>query len=143
MDAKLERQLRDAGIPKALWGRLTVDGRPVGEVVSEKGKPLDRYKSKAERYFAWKLEAEKQSGAILWWAYEPVRLLVVESEGKRCWYTPDFLVIYPRGNVIFYEVKGFLREAARLRFLAARERYPFWAFRMVRRGKTEAWVDVL
>ena len=142
MNPKLERQLKDAGIPRHLWDRLTVDGRPVGEAV-EKEKPTDRYKSKMERLFAWKLEANKQNGVLLSWEYEPVTLVVIDAGGKRCRYTPDFMVVFEPGVIVFFEVKGFLRPAARLRFLAARERYPFWEFRMVRREKSGTWVDVL
>jgi hypothetical protein len=95
------------------------------------------YKSKAEQQFAWKLEDDRKAGEIFWWAYEPITLVIVDAGGKRCRYTPDFMIASP-GELQYYdfefiEVKGFLREAARIRFLAAREKYPFWKFTMVKK----------
>jgi hypothetical protein len=105
------------------------------------------YKSKAEQQYAWELEDKKNGGTILWWAYEPITLVIVEADGKRCRYTPDFLVVRETAllmtEFIFIEVKGFTREAARIRFLAARERYPFFQFRMVRKTKGGGFEDIL
>ena len=117
--------------------------------LDKKPRPPDPYKSKAERLYAWELERRKEIGEIVFWAYEPVTLVIVSGE-KRCRYTPDFMVVYSYlydvGYTLeFVEVKGgsgFCREAARIRFLAARERYPFWLFSMVRRHKS-SWETIL
>jgi len=104
-----------------------------------------QYKSKAEAQFAWELQDQLEAGKIEWWAYEPVTLVIADADGVRCRYTPDFLVLgwmpheddpgWTQAVYTFYEVKGFLRESARIRFLAAKERYPFWNFVMVRKKK--------
>jgi len=104
-----------------------------------------KYKSKAEAQYAWELEAMLKDGDISWWAYEPITLVVVDAGGKRCRYTPDFLLVRETehgSELEFVEVKGFCREAARIRFLAARERYPFWTFTMVRKAK-HGWETIL
>jgi len=104
------------------------------------------YKSKTEQQYAWDLEQLKERGVIEWWAYEPVTLVIVDADGTRCRYCPDFLIVnHDRDAGLmmeFVEVKGFLREAARIRFLAAKEKYPFWRFRMIRKSKG-GWETVL
>lgn len=111
-----------------------------------KSKADDPYKSKMERQYAWHLAELQGAGKIAYWAYEPVTLVIVDAGGNRCRYTPDFLVVWNTGlpilRVEYVEIKGYLREAARLRFLAARERYPFWKFTMLRKSKS-GWEEVL
>jgi hypothetical protein len=120
-------------------------GPPVGDLVkSQTGdapqSPCDRM-NKTERLFSWELEDQRQRGEIDWWAFEPLTLVIVDAGGQRCRYTPDFVTAY-RGTIRCIEIKGFLREAARIRFLAARERYPFLTFQMIRRTKG-GWENIL
>lgn len=49
-----------------------------------------------------------------------------------CYYTPDFAMIVD-GMLELHEVKGFMREAARLRYKIAQEQYPFFKFRMFKK----------
>lgn len=105
-------------------------------------KKRSKYRSKAESLYADKLEWDKHEGLVQWWAYEAVTLVIADASGTRCRYTPDFAVSIG-GGISFVEIKGFMREAARLRFLAARERYPFWNFRMIRREKNGEWKEIL
>jgi len=128
--------LKRMGWTDAQIAGATVNGKPLYVI---KQQPKSRYKSKAEALFAERLQCRKDSGEIQWWDYEPMTLVIVEADGKRCRYTPDFATYDSESGLCFYEVKGFLREAARLRFLAAKERYPFVKWYMVRytQGKWE------
>lgn len=93
------------------------------------GPAKGRFKSKTEARFAEQLDARRKAGEILYWRYEPISLRLVE--GERVHYTPDFMVAECDGSTTLIEVKGFMREAARLRFLAARERFPQFRWRLV------------
>lgn len=90
---------------------------------------VDGYRSKAEARYAAILEARKASGEIRDWAYESIRLRLVD--GEMVTYTPDFMVHEVDGALTFIEIKGFLREAARIRFLMAREKYPMFQWRFI------------
>ncbi len=86
-----------------------------------------RYRSKWEREFHEILKARFKTVE-----HEPLRLKI----GRKAYYKPDFLVVggfdaaeeAPRRpvNIIFYEVKGHWREAARVRIKVAASKYP-WA----------------
>lgn len=137
-DAKLLRQM---GWSEEQVAAATRNGKPLGQ--AEKKQPKDRYKSKAERFFAWDLEWQRKHGTVAAWLHEPASLVVIETEHERVRYHPDFLVVYPDGRLEWVEVKGFLRDDARKSFLAARARFPFWKFRMVRRTKAGGWETIL
>jgi hypothetical protein len=141
MDAKTEAQIRAIGLrPEQLPAGTLINGKPIGEVVPD-AKPTDRYKSKAERLMAWKLEQDQKDGLIRCWYYEPMSLVVIETPDERVHYRPDFLVVWPDGELLFLEVKGYCRDDARKTFLAAQARYPFWKFKMMRRTKV-GWEQI-
>jgi hypothetical protein len=93
------------------------------------------YRSKTEALYAQYLTALKHAGQIEDWRYEAVKVRLAES----CVYTPDFLVVpitamgYPRLEL--HEIKGWWREAAKIRFKVAREQCPWFRFRAIRRVK--------
>lgn len=140
-----EKLAKKYGIKPELVERLEYKGRPLVEVFADEQKvnPKKAYKSKWESLYADRLEQARACKEIRWWGYEAITLVVADSEGKRARYTPDFAVVGVGGEVCFIEVKGFMREAARIRFLAARERYPFWTFKMVRRTRDGGWEEIL
>ena len=94
-----------------------------------------KYKSKAEARYAQLLEAQKRDGLITDWKYEAITLRL--ADGVR--YTPDFLVRLPHGRMRLVEVKGHMREAARVRLRVAAEMYPdfTWLLVWARKGKFE------
>lgn len=94
-----------------------------------------KFKSKAEARYAQLLESQKRDGLILDWRYEAVTLRL--ADGVR--YTPDFLVRLPHGRMRLVEVKGHMREAARVRLRVAAEMYPdfTWLLVWARKGKFE------
>lgn len=77
--------------------------------------------NKLESRYAAKLELDRQFGDVLWYAYEPVRLLLA----KGAWYKPDFMVLSKDGLTHFVECKGFWRAAARVRIKVAADKYPY------------------
>lgn len=139
----IQRQLAALGASPAMIAASLCNGKPIEEA-DEKPKRSDPYKSKWERLLAGQLEDAKRAGGVQAWFYEAVTFrLAAGSNGKRgASYTPDFMVVQKEGAIEFVEVKGFMREAARVRFLAAREKYPMFKWRMVRKTKT-GWEEVL
>lgn len=93
-----------------------------------------KFKSKAEARYAQLLEAQKRDGLITDWKYEAITLRL--ADGVR--YTPDFMVrIGDRMRLV--EVKGHMREAARVRLRVAVEMYPCFTWLLVwaKKGKFE------
>jgi hypothetical protein len=83
--------------------------------------PLVRGMNKTERRYADQLDAWQRDGAVVWWAFEAVKLKLAPNTH----YTPDFLVLYNDGTVAFHEVKGFWRDDARVKIKVAAAMFPF------------------
>lgn len=129
--------------------RLTsAQARSYGVALPAKGEPKRRGPNKWESEFAAILEDVKRLGkmaklfsagyvTIDWWGYEPLRLKLADGT----YYTPDFVARSKAGDVIVFEVKGFLREAARVRFNVAKRLYPWMKFIMIRKVSGQ-WEEV-
>lgn len=91
--------------------------------------------NKTERAFYAALGLRAQAGEIDWWAFEPLKLRLAD----KTFYTPDFLVMEPDGRLVFYEVKGFWRDDARVKIKVAASMY--WMFRFVSVKKTKRGFD--
>jgi len=52
-----------------------------------------------------------------------------------CRYTPDFAVLRECGQVVFYEVKGFFRDDAKVKIKVAARLFPEYRFILVMRDK--------
>jgi len=128
---------------------IHVGGKKPEECPSEKSSPKkrrDQYKSNAERQYAHHLNALLLTGDIVRWAYESVTLVVAGGNGQTARYTPDFMVYTADELVEFHEIKGknrSLKNAGRVKFLAARERYWFWMFRMIQWQPSGEWKEIL
>ncbi len=95
-------------------------------------KPTPRPRmNKTEGEWAMILEARKRAGEIIWYQFEGLRLRLADG----AYFTPDFPVLTKEGNLEFQEVKGFWREAGKLRIRVAAGLYPFWKFYAVRKIK--------
>jgi len=81
----------------------------------------DRGMNKTEAKYADILELQYKDGNIISYHFEEVKFKI----GERCWYTPDFLVVC-QDHFEVHEVKGFMRDDARVKIKAARYRYPFF-----------------
>ena len=74
------------------------------------------------------------------WEYEALKLRIGPN-GGRCWFTVDFLTTTRHGDrLVVYEVKGFMRDDARVKLLAAVREYPQFCFRLVTKRRGE-WVE--
>lgn len=95
--------------------------------------------NKAEEGFAQILEAELRRGMIRRWKFGAVKLEI----GEGCWYCPDFIKQHPAGEITFIEVKGFLRDDARVKFLAAKNIHDWAEFEMWRKDRKTGWTQIL
>lgn len=86
--------------------------------------PPPPYRSKTEQRFAQHLDLQFKAGEIKGWKYEPMRL----NLGGGAWYKPDFEVIEDDLSITLFEVKGFWREAARVRIKVAAANFPEFRF---------------
>ena len=92
--------------------------------------------NKTEQQFGLRLFSLKSRGDILEYAFEPVKLRL----GKKCWYTPDFLVWEKDRSVTAYEVKGYWRDDARVKIKVAAKLYPMIRFVAASKsGKNVGW----
>ena len=57
--------------------------------------------------------------------------------GFDCRYTPDFWTRMQGGDFRLWEVKGFMRDDARVKLHAAARMFPFWTFVLVQKVKGE------
>lgn len=88
--------------------------------------------NKTEAEFAQQLEFKRLAGEITWWAFEPFRIRLADGT----FYRPDFATVDRQGRTEMYEVKGHMREAARVRLKVAVEKLPY-QFYIVRKHKGE------
>lgn len=77
--------------------------------------------NRMESEYALMLEARKQNGEILWYAFEGIKVRLADQT----YYTPDFVVMANDFTLECHETKGFMREAAFVRIKVAAELYPF------------------
>lgn len=125
---------------------LFTSGNVQGNVARSTG--IRKGMNKTEREFSLLLAAQLVKGEITEWKFEAVKLKI----GEGCWYTPDFMVTRPLriGNQVpyayvtkFIETKGFLRDDARVKFLAAQEQHKWATFEMYRKDRKQGWTQIL
>lgn len=85
-----------------------------------------------EAAYAQHLHSLKEMGAVLWFRFEPMTLILAPD----CRYTPDFLVCWNDGRLTCDEIKGFERDDAVVKFRTAAEQYPMFHFRMIKKTGT-------
>lgn len=77
--------------------------------------------NKLEARYAAKLEADKNSGTILWYSFEAIKLKLAD----KTYLTPDFIVMLNDGYLEAHEVKGFWEDDARVKIKVAAAKFPF------------------
>lgn len=86
---------------------------------------LGRLKSgamnKTEQAYAAYLTQLQAVGGILWHKFEGMKLRLADNT----FYTPDFAVMRPDGQIELHEVKGFWQDDARVKIKVAADMYPF------------------
>jgi hypothetical protein len=94
---------------------------PRGEKSATKTKPAKRGMNGWETKYAKILEQQRRAGVIAWWRFESMRFKLANG----AWFKPDFAVVQNDGKLELYEVKGYWREAAKLRIKVAADQFPF------------------
>ncbi|WP_233154811.1 PDDEXK family nuclease [Candidimonas nitroreducens] len=77
--------------------------------------------NKTEQAYAAHLSALQATGGILWHKFEGLKLRLADNT----FYTPDFAVMKPNGEIELHEVKGFWQDDARAKIKIAADMYPF------------------
>lgn len=108
------------GIRKARGGLepASLDSQPVTVGV---GVPPESRMNKLEGRYALWLLSRRDRGEITSYAFEAEKFRI----GFNCWYTPDFRVVLPNGEIEFHETKGFWRDDALVKIRAAAHNHPY------------------
>lgn len=77
--------------------------------------------NKSEQAYAAYLSQLQAVGGILWHKFEGVKLRLADNT----FYSPDFAVMLPDGQLEMHEVKGFWQDDARVKIKVAADMYPF------------------
>ncbi|WP_232826571.1 DUF1064 domain-containing protein [Bordetella bronchiseptica] len=77
--------------------------------------------NKTEQAYAAYLNQLQTVGGILWHKFEGMKLRLADNT----FYTPDFAVMRPDGQIELHEVKGFWQDDARVKIKVAADMYPF------------------
>ena len=98
-----------------------------------KSNPAPRGMNPTEARYADRLEILRRAGEIVSWKFEAIRLRLANG----AWFKPDFLVVArneDKGCDIhqIHEVKGFWREAARVRIKVAADLFKEYDFIVVK-----------
>lgn len=114
----------------AVWrreGAIVVPAKPRKEYVPVKARK--RGMNRWEKAYANHLSQLEDLLQIETYWFEPMKLKLADGT----YYTPDFGVMRG-GKLEFHEVKGFMREAARVRLNVAVEKFPF-PFYLVKKAR--------
>ena len=77
--------------------------------------------NKTEAAYELHLKALKAAGEVAWHKFEGIKLRLADNT----FYTPDFAVMRPSGQIELHEVKGFWQDDARVKIKVAADMYPF------------------
>lgn len=102
----------------------------VGTTKPKKVNGKGRQPNKTEQRFLDLCDARKRRGEIVSFAFEPITFKLAPD----CRYSPDIMVVESPEHILFVEVKGGgpIRDDARVKFLVAREAFPFFSWEMWR-----------
>jgi hypothetical protein len=92
--------------------------------------------NRLETAFAQELGRRKDAGEFVWFEFETQKYKLADD----AWYTPDFPALRANLRQVVFEVKGFWREAARLRCKVMATRYPHVDVYAVTRNRRREWV---
>jgi hypothetical protein len=87
--------------------------------------------NKTEEAYAAYLAQLQAVGGILWHKFEGMKFRLADNT----FYTPDFMVMKPDGQLEAHEIKGFWQDDARVKIKVAADMYPFKFVAMKPRAK--------
>jgi hypothetical protein len=140
---KVREQGRAAAKPKAPASRAQPATPPAVPAIAiatkEKPSAMERMQAKGrlpkgtmnstEAKYAAYLDQLKLTGDVLWWKFEPIKLLLAPLTTL----TPDFMVMLADGALEMHDVKGakaIYTDDAKVKMKIAAQQYPF-VFRVV------------
>lgn len=85
------------------------------------GRLKDGAMNKTEVAYEAYLKTLLMAGELLWYKFEGLKFRLADNT----FYTPDFCIMLPDGQIEIREVKGFWQEDARVKIKVAAEMYPF------------------
>lgn len=90
--------------------------------------------NKTEASYAQLLDVRQRLGEILEYHFEALTFKLADD----CRYCPDFFVVLADGTPELHEVKGFMRDDARVKARVCARMFPF-RVKIVRRSKGGTW----
>ncbi len=85
-----------------------------------RGRHRPGHMNKLEARYALQLQFEKNTGQIVWWAFEGMKFKLAD----KTYLTPDFMVMTSEGFIEAREVKGFWEDDARVKIKVAADKFP-------------------
>lgn len=101
-------------IPVRLPGRAL-------DVMRAKGRLKQGEMNKTESAYANYLFQLRATGGVRWFKFEGMKFRLADNT----FYTPDFAVMMPDGQIEIHEVKGFWQDDAKVKIKVAASLYPF------------------
>lgn len=120
-------QARRTGKPGVACNAPEKPDGPSDLIVAEKPSKPKRRMNKTEAAYGLILEARLRDGEIVDYAFESLRIRVADD----AWYWPDYHAVLPDGGIEIHEVKGYMRDDARLKLHVAASLYPYWTFYLI------------
>lgn len=95
--------------------------------------------NKSEQAYAAYLGQLQAVGGILWHKFEGMKFRLADNT----FFSPDFAVMMPDGQIHIKEVKGFMMDDANVKIKVAAEQYPFRFFIVRAKPKKDGggWVE--
>lgn len=90
-----------------------------------------------EARYSIHLEMLRQTGRVESWRFEDMKFRLA----NRTFYTPDFWVVLPDGQVELHEVKGRWEDDARVKLKVAAERFHEFGFVAITYDRRAGWVQ--
>lgn len=90
--------------------------------------------NRTEKAYATHLSGLMTIGEIVWWEFEGIKFRLADN----CFYTPDFAVMKPNGEIQIIDVKGslgFIQDDAKVKGKVCAEKFPFRFFYVAPRAK--------
>ena len=95
--------------------------------------------NKTEQSYANYLSNLQAVGGILWHKFEGIKLRLADNT----FFSPDFAVMMPDGQIHIKEVKGYMMDDANVKIKVASDQYPFRFFIVRARSKKDGggWIE--
>jgi hypothetical protein len=104
--------------------------------VRARGRHVPGEMNRLEKQYSEHLEARKQCGEVVAYWFERWKFKLAD----RTFYTPDFVVMLPAGELEAHEVKGFWEEDARVKAKVFADQFPMPLHGVTKPKRGSDWV---